>query len=406
MKPSIRCLIVALVLFAVAGNYRALYGQSLGSLPAVDSLARFEAIPNDLVFELLGLPGNSIQQPGTVSAILASLTSAVDFKGNLAPGAAITLAPYQLIMGDSLELKDYVGNSLVRILSNTQISLGTAPARDADSALDWGAGLRIVILNSGDGRVNKTYIDQLLNAGDTLLKRFPLPNVGSTVSPSQLSDNTKALKMSIDARNIMLKDSVDSVDVNALASYLKRADSLGSPISDSLKAYLSTIKNNVQGRASLQAAKKSITQQKLTPAWNSTSLEVNLGTVYRANSAQVGQSHFKAFRGWVNGGIGTGNSQFIGQIGVEMDKGEAGSGDSTAVTSALMYRIGNQYARFGVGVNTENFNKGVISMLGEIRVTGKTWAVISFDGQVASGARPIWKPSLTLKLPAGQFGSE
>ncbi|MDB5033389.1 MAG: hypothetical protein JWQ98_630 [Chlorobi bacterium] len=406
MKLSIRCSIVALALFVVTGNYRALHGQSLGSLPAVDSLARFEAIPNDLVFELLGLPGNSIQQPGTVSAILASLTSAVDFKGNLAPGAAITLAPYQLIMGDSLELKDYVQNPMVRILANTQISLGTAPAHDADSALDWGVGARIVIFNSGDGRLNTTYIDQLLNAGDTLLKKFPLPNIGTTVSPSQLADNTTALRMSIDARNMTLRDSVDSADVNTLTAYLKRADSLASPISDSLKAYLTPIKNNVQGRVSLRAAKKSITQQKLSPAWNTASLEINLGAVYRASSAQVGQSHFKTFRGWVNGGIGTGNSQFIGQIGVEMDKGESGSGDSTAVTSALMYRIGNQYARFGVGVNTENLNRGVISMLGEIRVTGKTWAVISFDGQVASGARPVWKPSLTLKLPAGQFGSE
>lgn len=329
-------------------NYQ-LMSQSTITVQSLDSLGYFEAIPTDPVFELLDLKGASVNQPGTISSFLGSIMTAGDKTGRLVPAYALSVAPYQIIEGSSLTLKNYVESSWTRILSNIQVSFGTAPAMDADSSIDWGVGARIVIYNAGDGRLDTDHINKLVEQAKAIFARNPIPEVGEKFDPN-------ARKKSFDA----LMKEVESINT--------------------------TIK-----------------KEKLSPKWNTTSFDVNIGTVYRATDSKIQNSAFTKVRLWLNGGCGGGSVQFLGQVGGLYQPGVKGIKDSMFVTAGFMFRAGGENFRIGIGSNTINFDHGTIALMGELRMSKDAWVTVAVNRQFAVGTHPVWSNSIGIKTTTGVF---
>lgn len=424
------CYVVILGVFLLLSTVHRSVAQSLSGVPTIDSLASFESIPDDLIPHLLNLPGNAIQQPGTVANFLADIFNTVNLQGKLSTGIGIAFAPYQLLNGNRLQLSDYVGSEWTRILANSQISIGTAPALDADSALDWALGARIVILNTGDGRMNTGYIDQLMGKAAAIFRKLPLPDVGASFSPSERQLSNQAVGLAVRINNLTAEQFANSDSLDAIQSTITTIRASNAAVADSLTAFLADQKIGAESQ-SLKLAKDTIISNGYDPAWNTTSLDLNLGVVFRTTNETVQQSDLNKLQSWVSGGFGFGSSQLLLQVGlyhqfevgrqvdslsvttdtttgrsdtVRTSRTLVRQNDSTLFTAALMYRVGTQDFRFGVGGNVLGTDRGTINIVTEIRLSSKAWIVASVNGQVADGARPLWTPNITVKATGGVFG--
>jgi hypothetical protein len=415
------CLLIQCVLFLSSSTLNAQI-----SVQSVDSVTKFQAIPNDLAFQMLGLPGNNIQQPGTVSNFLASVQPAVNLKGNLSPGLAISFAPYQLLMGNKLQLHDYVADGWTRLLSNSQLSLGTAPTRNADTSQDWGIGARFVILNSGDGRLDSSYINLLVQSAKEVFEATPLPPVGGKVTPQFLKINGAAFIISAKIKALIPTDKSITHLQKTLSPLLDSLSVLSDQLEDSAvvngnytdeAATMRDFVAKYRDPKNLTAIQKlytklidarstiaNIQQNGDSPGWNTTTLDLNVGTVYRAVGTNARQSEFSKIQLWLNGGVGLGSSQLLAQIGYYRQYALPGRADSSYLTSAVMFRYGNQDLRFGLGGNGIGFEQGAINLVAEIRISTKTWIVASFNRDVAKGTAPTWSPGITVKTSGGMLG--
>ncbi len=391
MKPSITLLVI--VLISVVN----LHAQSI---PNADSVAVFEAIPNNLVFEMLALPGNAIQQPGTVSEALLSLTSIIGTDGSIHPGLGITIAPYQLAVGEDLELKDYIGNWWTRFMTNAQFSLGTAPSRNSDSAVDWGVGVRFVFFNSGDARTDQKTLDKLAERLGEVNDAAPDP-----IDLQNDSANTYATTVFLPSYN-EFQQAFANGDSKAFEA--ARAALLALIDSDEFLKWYG--KENQNERRAYIAAKTIATsqnqlkKQSLDPSWNAVSLDFNLGVVYSASESKIQKSDFQMFNAWLNGGIGFGPGQFLAQIGMQKYTQQ---GDSIAVTAAAMLRFGNAKFRFGLGGNGiytgEQHQELTASLVSEYMVSQSAWVVFSINAVTQKGARPEYIPQFGIKTNGGFF---
>lgn len=390
------------VLFCLFVFNAILFCQGLTSIASVDGVAKFEAIPNDLAFDMLGLPGNAIQQPGTVSKFLASISQAADRQGHLSTGIAITFAPYQLIKAGDLKPSDYINEYVKRLLSNIQLSLGTAPSQEADSSLDWGMGMRIVFFNTGDGRLDSMSYEPYIQRAKAILHTAILPPPGEKISKEILELNADALSLGLRANNNILTSETpidqlqDTIKVIAAAfgKLASRYDTLG--YRDKAEA--------VRSYADLLAVKKGIRENKQSASWNTSSLDLNIGTVYRTAHSLIQKSAFSKTRAWINGGIGLGFAQLLGQVGYYRQFAFPGQPDSTFYTTAIMLRGGNQDFRVGIGSNARNFDNGGLDLVAEIRLSSKMWVIASLNRAFSKDVTPIWAPGITIKTTGGALG--
>ncbi|HTY38388.1 MAG TPA: hypothetical protein VMH23_14815 [Bacteroidota bacterium] len=387
------------------------YGNVVAqNMVSVDSVTKFQAIPGDIAFDLLGLPGNNIQQPGTVSSFLASLQPEVTIHGELSPAIAISIAPYQMLMGDKLQLIDYIRDPWTRVLSNTQLSLGSAAGLNADSSRDWAIGVKMVFLNSGDGRVDKQKLELLLGEGLEVLHLLRPP---ATLPPDSVNEALTEARVRINVliASIVSKKSQQTVAANesALLSYLeskKGVDPVFRLAGEYLKEEIDSghLERVIRSIAEYKKVEDQINQSDLRPDWNATNLELDAGAVYRAFGSNVRQSAFSKFRIWLNGGFGGGASQFLGQIGFYRQFSLPGQMDSTYLTYAIMYRYGNKDLRIGLGGNGMGGDKGAINLAAEIRLSSMGWIVASFNREFMKGFAPTWSPAIGLKTSSGFWG--
>lgn len=313
------------------------------NLDDVNKSSVFEAIPSDPVFELLGLNSGQISQPGSVKDLLSSIATARDHDGRLVPGYGLTFAPYQMLNPD-LPFIQYVNNWCTRFCSNWQLSLGTAPSVRQDSSLDVGIGTRFVFFNSGDGRLDKTHIDSLVAESNPLLS--PLPQVGQKWTAGQ-------------------REAADS-------EFLQRV-------------------RESNGMGKLTAASK----------WNNTFLQLDAGVVMRASNSYLSKSALDHLQAWINGGIGGGIWQLIGQVGFTMRNTQMafyGPDSASSFVGAIEARIGNPDFRAGLGANTVEFNQGNLALSAELRLSNGLWGVYSLTRAWIKDQPPgLWVSNFTLK---------
>jgi hypothetical protein len=376
------------------------------TIPSIDSVAVFEAIPSDLAFDLLNIPGNTIQQPGTMSKLLASIQPVVDSKGTLSPGIAVSFAPYQLIKGDQLQLKDYAADPWTRLASNVQLSLGTAPSMNADSSQDWGVGLKINIFNSGDGRLDTNHINQLVESSLEIFHALPLPSVDSETPLLLLNLLRQGKKLFINAQNAILDKNTTKADscLDELVKISEDVESQGKSgelIAKAMRQLITKARNITALQETKQAIKENSGDQS---AWNSSSLDLCAGTVYRAVQSKIKQSDINRWRIWLNGGVGFGSSQLIAQIGYFQQFKNSNLNDSSYASVAIMYRYGSKDVRVGLGANGYNFDRGALNLITEIRLNKSAWLVISVNREFAKGEFPTWNPGITIKTTGAGLG--
>jgi len=304
---------------------------------------------------MMGVGPSQISQPGTPSALLTSLIPISDLKGKLKPAFAVSFAPYQLFSDNSLTLTEYAKNWIDRFFVNSQISFGTAPSKQIDSSLDFGVGIRLVFINTGDGRLNTQHIDDLVKKAQDILDKNPLPNPGDSDAPAKLTANDNAVAELVRLQNVAV------------------------------------------------AAKKAGAEHE---RWNSTFLEFDFGTVLRASESLISKSAHDRTQLWLNGGSGIGIFQFQGQVGALFrNPNKSFYPDSaSAFMGALQLRAGNPNFRIGAGIKLVGSDSWTFAGSVEARAADNAWLLFTLSRQFASGILPApWGPSFSIRTTMGKY---
>lgn len=350
---------IFLIIFILAIN-SILYSQpteqqkKANSYLRIEDIIKFQAIPSDPVFDLLDLNETQIDKPGTIQKLLTSVKQTTGVNGKLITGIGLTFAPYQIFAGDSITLYKYINSNWERIKSNFQISFGTSPSKNADSSLNWGLGIRIQFLNSGDGRLDTNQYTKMGEIASKILddEKSKLPEEGETVTPEEMR-----------RRKLRFEELVKLQNDSAIYGAVEE------------------LKKDAKGD---------------DPDWNATSLAVNLGVVLKSTDSKIQKSGLDKFRAWVNGGIG-GSSWFQGlaQFGVfKFD-----SVKNWKFSGAIMTRFGSEHFRLGFGASSTDFQtgKGVLGLAGEVQISNSTWIVFSINRELEKGVTSTWNPTAGIK---------
>ena len=111
------------------------------------------SVPQSPAFTVLGVTPENVIHPATPREFAASLLNGVDPNGNFQTGLALETAPYLLVFGDSITIREYQENRLTQIAARTQFSLATTKGTsDDDKSARLALGLRLTPYDLGDPR--------------------------------------------------------------------------------------------------------------------------------------------------------------------------------------------------------------------------------------------------------------
>lgn len=391
-------------MFFICGFQTAVFSQNV-NIPSVDRVANFQAIPNDPVFQLLGLPGQEVSQPGTIREFLASINSFSDINGNLKLCYAMSFTPIQLILGNKLLLRDYVDNFGTRLLSNISISLGSAPSLNEDSTTNWGLSLRIPFLNSGDGRLDPKNIDSLFGEIELIAALRD-----AIIVPDKQYIVEEYLKKSLQEYQNLCMDLQNTSKTSDKDSILKLIELKQNSIKVDVDIDINVSDQNkslIKSYLVEQKVKSSLKSNIYSPSWNTNSLELLFGVVYNATQKKLFDSKYDKSQAWLNGSFKICDSwQLVGQFGyynvIDID--------SSHIVGALMVRTGNENFRFGLGSNIDWDNKAennkhdvTIKMAFEYKVSSDIWFVASLNHFIKSYDKPQLIPNIGIKTSSGFF---
>ena len=138
-----------------------------------------------------------VTRPGSLEDVLTSI-QAFNKEGQLAPGVAVELTPWNLGVGSSMSLSDYQQKHVRRVLSRASLSLATATAKVEDDAaagddanVRSAAALRIRFIDDSDWRLNEEAINCAL---DELSIPQPGPNPRKPGTPTPTDEQQKAVE--------------------------------------------------------------------------------------------------------------------------------------------------------------------------------------------------------------------
>jgi hypothetical protein len=371
VTKQIKILPIMLAILASSGLVRSQVGSSqvaTKNLITVDSLDVMDAIPSDPVFELLGINGDQIVQPGTSKTFLSNLGSALDSKGNLKPGFGMTFAPVMLFDGQDQYYYNYATSWFERFKTNIQVSLGTAPSRRADSSIDFGFGVRFVFFNSGDGRLNEQYINNLVSAINRGYQKFNLNHLkkGDTYTPEMREEDSL----------MNSKLAQDSTTLNAFA-----ADS---------------------GTNGAQKARE------MQSKWGTSFLQLDIGDVFRNSGTYLSKSMWDRDQAILNGGFGWGWGQLLGQVGGifrNTNPDYYGPDSASSIECAAQFKAGWDSFRLGFGArgtSGHGIDQGNLALAAEMKMSNDIWGLFSLTRDLDRGQLPgPWVPGITIKSTVG-----
>jgi len=144
------------------------------------------SVPESPAFTFLNASPAEITRPSTWRQFSAALLSGVNSEGKSQQGFALELAPFQVVPGFRVTLKDYQHNFFKRAAYRTQISVGTAQTSGDSGSTDLAFGVRIPLYDDGDLVQSAAYMREL---GDSLLACAPSgPGVDTAVSRACLRE--------------------------------------------------------------------------------------------------------------------------------------------------------------------------------------------------------------------------
>ncbi len=164
IRDLARDLCIACALVVAAGGSRPAVGQD--STSSADNLkvpwAQLDlAVPEAPAFVLLGVAPSEVNRPTNVRELGVALLNGVDKHGRLRVGLAVTAAPYLALRGRNLTLQAYRRSVLARLLTRAQLSIGTSRAADDTASTDLGLGIRLVLFDAGDPRLDRALVDSI-----------------------------------------------------------------------------------------------------------------------------------------------------------------------------------------------------------------------------------------------------
>ncbi len=124
----------------------------LAKKPVADIQADF-LVPDSPAFDVLGVKPENVVNPASARSFGLSLLNGADPQGNIQTGFALDTAPYQFT---GVTLGEYRKNYFQRLLSRTQLSIGTTKGgSDDDKSVRASVGLRFTLFDLGDPRLDE-----------------------------------------------------------------------------------------------------------------------------------------------------------------------------------------------------------------------------------------------------------
>jgi hypothetical protein len=112
------------------------------------------SVPESPAFTVLGLDPQTVVRPATPQQFATSLINGLDQNGNFQNGLAIDTAPYMLLNGENVTIRDYMEQPLTRLLARTQFSFAaTKGASKDDLTTRLAVGLNVSLWDRGDPRI-------------------------------------------------------------------------------------------------------------------------------------------------------------------------------------------------------------------------------------------------------------
>ena len=121
-----------------------------------DALNLDLSVPESPAFTVLGLNPQTVVRPATPQQFATSLINGLDQNGNFQNGLAIDTAPYMLFNGENVTIRDYMEQTLTRLLARTQFSFAaTKGASKDDLTTRLAMGLNLSLWDRGDPRIHR-----------------------------------------------------------------------------------------------------------------------------------------------------------------------------------------------------------------------------------------------------------
>jgi hypothetical protein len=137
------------------------------------------SIPDIPAFTFLGATPTNIARPNGARAFGAALLQGVDANGKAKQGFALEVLP--VLQLAKISLTAYQGSLGARLLSNLQLSLGTAKASGDTASTDVGMGLRTTVFDTGDPLANKAFVAMVDSLTNKCTPEFDDTKVRETV---------------------------------------------------------------------------------------------------------------------------------------------------------------------------------------------------------------------------------
>lgn len=201
-----------------------IFAQESDRIAALISAISY-GVPKSPAFELLPERASEVTNIVTPHDASTNITNIFDGR-RLRTGVAFDGRPFSFSVGS---LQEYRANPLKQILWRTVLSFGTAPA---SNDVFCSAGLRLPLIDLGDSRANKKYVDRLEEAYANALAKLDRPRFDAPPE-AFLQRSLQASKMTEPVRDSLAQAAWNALKVDAGVAFMLRAQS-GDILPDSL----------------------------------------------------------------------------------------------------------------------------------------------------------------------------
>ncbi len=134
------------------------------------------AVPESPAFSALGVTPDQVARPTSARDLATSLLNGIDRAGNLQTGVAVDAAPFMLLAGSTMSLRQYQepGEYLTRFLARWQVSFASTKGGGAgDPSARVALGTRVTLFDAGDPRMDATLLGCLVREAARVLDSAP-----------------------------------------------------------------------------------------------------------------------------------------------------------------------------------------------------------------------------------------
>jgi hypothetical protein len=149
-------------------------GAPAGGATTAADTAPLPVVPSSPAFDAIGASPTAINRPTTLRALGTDLLSTIDQTGHFQTGVAIEAAPFWLMFGDRITLKQWREDYGARSLSRLALSVASS-ANSANGITQVAQGLRFTFWDESDPRFDEKLEHCIVNQLPAPPKAPPTP---------------------------------------------------------------------------------------------------------------------------------------------------------------------------------------------------------------------------------------